>query len=74
MENRYQNKSERIKSTLKGIAIGYALLGSLSMLGSDVTGHRSADVYLGKSKLMTLEKEVYKPIFEKLNIETNLIR
>jgi len=63
MKNKYVNK---IGKGIRNVAIAYALLGSLYMIGEDTTGHRSSDIYLGKSEPTKLEKslvEILEPIF-----------
>ncbi|MBI3190468.1 hypothetical protein HYZ41_02070 [archaeon] len=57
-------KTYKLKNIVKGLGIAYIVFGSLSMLGEDVTGHRSSDLYLGKRPLTGFEKAIYKPFFE----------
>ncbi len=64
---------EKIKTGARKLVIAYAVLGSLWMLGADTTGHYSADLCLGKAHLSKLEQKIYRPIFEELDIESDLI-
>jgi len=60
---------EKLKKGTKNLAIAYAVLGSLYMLGTPNTGHYSADLHLGYAKPTNIEQKLYEPIFNKFNIE-----
>ena len=70
----YQKTCEKMKEGVRNLVTLYAILGSLSMLGTDSTGHYSADIRQGKAHLSTLEKKMYEPFFNKYNIETDLLK
>ena len=73
MENTYNNQKigKKLKDGFRKAVIAYAVLGSFAM--SPYTGHRSADIYLGLSKVSRLEKVILKPLCDKLNIKTDLL-
>ena len=64
--------NQKLKSTLKNVGLAYVVLGSSYMLGTNETGHPSADLYLGISKPTKLEKMLYRPIFKKLGLEVDI--